>query len=171
MINLSPDFKRWLFSLLCCWEPTALTVGDLTVTDDLTVGDDATITGDVAVTGGLAVTGTIAATALITAATVTAGDVNVTDDLVVTDDFTLNGAFTRSTVSQPIIRQGEVTLIAGTLPVAGTWVTADTVIQLTYIGGAVVTDAAAYTRTAGVGFDIFGVGTNVVGWTAFTPQA
>lgn len=136
---------------------TSVTAGDVTVTNDLTVGDDATVTGTLTA-GDVAVTTTL-----------TAADVTVSDDLVVTDDASFGGVITYQTVVQPLTRIGEVTLSGGTLAVVAPWMTADTIIQLTYIGAAVVTESPAYTRNPGVGFTIFGVGAEVVGWTAHTP--
>jgi hypothetical protein len=136
---------------------TTVTAGDVIVTDDLTVGDDA------------AVTGTLTAGDVTVTTSLTAADVTVSDDLVVTDDASFGGVITYQTVAQPLTRIGEVTLSGGTLAVVAPWMTADTIIQLTYIGGAVVTESPAYTRNPGVGFTIFGVGAEVVGWTAHTP--
>lgn len=126
MLRLSPEFRRFIDELLCCFvaspsniDPTAsYTMADLTLTDDLTVA----------------------------------------------------GAFTRQTVSQPIIRTGTGTLAGGTLVIPATWVTTATIIQITYTGGAVVAGSPAYTISNGVSFAVFGTGTSSFAWTAFTPQ-
>lgn len=143
-LQLSPAFRKWIEQLLCCWSPESLTVTDLTVSDDLTVGGDAAVTG-----------------------LVTAADVTVSDDLTVT------GAFVRQTVNQPIIRTGTGTLVGGTEVVAATWMTVDTVIQLTYTGAVTAADAplSHSATSAGVSFTVTGEGTNTYSYTALTPQA
>jgi hypothetical protein len=92
-------------------------------------------------------------------------------DLTLTDDLTVAGAFTRQTVSQPIIRIGTGTLAGGTVDIPATWVTAGTVIQVTYTGAAAVADSPAYAIDPGVDFTVVGTGTNTFSWVAFTPQA
>lgn len=103
----------------------------------------------------------------LTVTTLAATDATVSDDLVV------NGAFTRSTVAQPLVRTGTGTLVGGTLVVAAAWMTADTVIQLTYTGTVAGADAplSHSATSAGVSFTVTGTGTNTFSYVAFTPVA
>lgn len=59
-LMLSPEFRRWIEQLLCCWSPASLTVTDLTVSDDLTV-NGAVLRGAVAQPVIRSGTGTLAA--------------------------------------------------------------------------------------------------------------
>lgn len=95
-------------------------------------------------------------------------DLLVTDDLTVEGDFVLDGLFTRDGLAQPPYRSGTGTLTGGTVTIAAPWVTANTVIVVSYNVASAAGDAnvSVGTITPATEFVVNGEGANTFTWIA-----